>query len=262
MRFFNQINLQTPESVELEFTLAGIGNRSFALLIDYIIIGLSILLVWVLGFFVMYQLSPSLSDSGVLDKLSQWIFALQYMTAFAISVGYFVILETLWQGQTIGKKRTKIRVICDNGKPARLPQAIMRGLLRPIDLLTTVGAFFIIFSQQEKRLGDLVAGTVVVQEEESRLAKIAISEEAENLAQQLKTEAEIDNLLPDDFATIRDFLQRRKNIMLEYQHQLSRKLAEQVLEIILLEAVPEGYSNSQLLEATYLAYQQDNPSTY
>jgi hypothetical protein len=44
---------------------------------------------------------------------------------------------------------------------------------------------------------------------------------------------------------------------LEYQHQLSRKLAEQVREIILLDYVPEGYSNSQFLEATYLAYQQD-----
>ena len=262
MRFFNQINLQTPESVELEFTLAGIGNRSFALLIDYIIIGLSTLLVWIIGFFVMFQLAPNFANGGVLDKLSQWILAIQYITGFAISVGYFVALETVWGGQTIGKKWTKIRVIRDNGKPARLPQTILRGLLRPIDLLTTVGAFMIIFTQQEKRLGDLVAGTVVVQEEESRSAKIAVSEEAHNLALQLKVEAEIDNLLPDDFATIRDFLQRRKNIMLEYQHQLSRKLAEQVLEIILLESVPEGYSNGQLLEATYLAYQQDNQSTY
>jgi hypothetical protein len=45
---------------------------------------------------------------------------------------------------------------------------------------------------------------------------------------------------------------------LEYQHQLSRKLAEQVREIILLDNVPEGYSNSQFLEAAYLAYQHDN----
>ena len=66
-------------------------------------------------------------------------------------------------------------------------------------------------------------------------------------------------MLPEDFATIRDFLQRRKNIILEYQQQLSRKLAQQVREIILLEDAPEGYSNSQFLEAIYLAY-QDNPN--
>ncbi len=258
MRFFNQVNLQTPESVELEFTLAGIGNRSFALIIDYLIFGSTILLVWILSAFLIFQLVPNLINNGVISALAQWIWAIQSLTTFAIYVGYFVVLETLWQGQTPGKKWTKIRVIRDNGQPERLPQAILRALLRPIDDLLFIGVFFIIFSQQEKRIGDLVAGTIVVQEEAAKSAKVSISPEAENLAIQLRIEAEIANLLPEDFATIRDFLQRRKNIILEYQHQLSRKLAEQVKEIILLEDVPEGYSNSQFLEAIYLAYQQDN----
>jgi uncharacterized RDD family membrane protein YckC len=257
MRFFNQINLQTPESVELEFTLAGIGNRSFALIIDYIIFGLTILLVWSLSAFLAFQLVPNLIGNGFSDRLAQWIWAIQSMTTFAIYVGYFVVLETLWQGQTPGKKWTKIRVIRDNGKPERLPQAILRALLRPVDDMLFIGVFFIIFTPQEKRLGDMLAGTIVVQEEAPKLT-VEISSEAEDLAVQLRMEAEIDNLLPEDFATIRDFLQRRKNIMLEYQHQLSRKLAEQVREIILLDNVPEGYSNSQFLEATYLAYQHDN----
>ncbi len=258
MRFFNQINLQTPESVELEFTLAGIGNRSFALIIDYLISGLTILLVWIIGFFLAFQLVPNLAVAGLSDRLAQWIWAIQLMTSFAIYVGYFVVLETLWQGQTPGKKWTKIRVIRDNGKPARLPQAILRALLRPIDDLLFIGVFFIIFSRQEKRIGDLVAGTLVIQEEASKWNQIDISQEAEDLAVQLRIEAQIANLLPEDFATIRDFLQRRKNIMLQYQHQLSRKLAQQVKEIISLEDVPEGYSNSQFLEAIYLAYQQEN----
>ncbi len=259
MRFFNQINLQTPESVELEFTLAGIGNRSLALIIDYIILGLTILFVWVISVFLAFQLVPSWITNGVLDRLAQWIWAIQSITTFAIYVGYFVALETLWQGQTPGKKWTKIRVIRDNGKPERLPQAILRALLRPVDDILFIGVFFIIFSPQEKRIGDLVAGTIVVQEEQGvKSTNIDISAEAQDLAVQLKIEAEMNNLLPEDFATIRDFLQRRKNIMLEYQHKLSRKLAEQVKEIILLENVPEGYSNSQFLEATYLAYQQEN----
>ena len=258
MRFFNQINLQTPESVELEFTLAGIGNRCFALIIDYIIIGLVVLFVWIIGAFLAFQFS-SVSIYGFSpNKLAQWIWAIQSITIFAIYTGFFVILETLWQGQTPGKKWAKIRVIRDNGKPERLPQAILRALLRPVDDLLFIGVFFIIFSQKEKRIGDLVAGTIVVQNETSNSANFDISPEAKDLAIKLGIEAEIANLLPEDFATIRDFLQRRKHIMLEYQHQLSRKLAQQVKEIILLEDVPEGYSNSQFLEATYLAYQKDN----
>ena len=259
MRFFNQINLQTPESVELEFTLAGIGNRSFALIIDYIIFGLSILFVWIISAFLAFQLVPNFFSDGTINRLAQWIWAIQSITTFAIYVGYFVVLETLWRGQTPGKKWTKIRVIRDNGKPERLPQAILRALLRPIDDMLFIGVFFIIFNKQEKRLGDMLAGTIVGQEEKSKLSKIEISPEAEHLAIQLKTETEISNLLPEDFATIRDFLQRRENIILEYQHQLSRKLAQQVREIILLQDAPEGYSNSQFLEAIYLAY-QDNPN--
>ncbi|MEM8719561.1 MAG: RDD family protein [Cyanobacteria bacterium P01_G01_bin.39] len=259
MRFFNQINLQTPESVELEFTLAGIGNRSFALIIDYIILGLTILLVWVISAFVAFQLVPNWFNNGTLDILAQWIWAIQSLTTFAIYVGYFVILETWWQGQTPGKKWTKIKVIRDNGQPERLPQAILRALLRPVDDILFVGVFLIIFSRQEKRLGDMVAGTIVVQEEQgAQLSKINISEVAETLAVQLRIEAEVVNLQPEHFATIREFLQRRQNMMLEYQHQLSRKLAQQVKEIILLDDVPEGYSNSQFLEAIYLAYQQHN----
>ncbi len=259
MLFFNQINLQTPESVELEFTLAGIGNRSFALIIDYTIIGLTVLLTWVVSYYFAYQIDPGFIFGSNPDLLAQWIIAIQSLVAFAIYVGYFVILETLWQGQTPGKKWIKIRVIRDNGKPERLPQAILRALLRPVDDILFIGVFFIVFSQREKRIGDLVAGTLVVQDEQaSKSASFDISPEAQDLAVQLRIESEITNLLPEDFATIRDFLQRRQNIMLEYQHQLSRKLAEQVKEIILLEKVPEGYSNSQFLEAIYLAYQQNN----
>lgn len=259
MRLFNQINLQTPESVELEFTLAGIGNRSFALIIDYIILGLTILLVWIISIFLAFQLAPEFISGGTLNRTVQWIWAIQSLTVFAIYAGYFVILETIWQGQTPGKKWTKIRVIRDNGKPERLPQAILRALIRPVDDLLFIGVFFIIFSPREKRIGDLVAGTIVVQDEQaSKSANFNISPEAQDLAVQLRIETEIPNLLPEDFATIRDFLQRRKTMMLEYQHKLSRKLAEQVKEIILLEDIPEGYSNSQFLEAIYLAYQQNS----
>ena len=182
MRFFNQINLQTPESVELEFTLAGIGNRSLALIIDYIIFGLTILSVWIISAFLAFQLVPNLFNNGVIDRLAQWIWAIQSITTFAIYVGYFVVLETLWRGQTPGKKWTKIRVIRDNGKSERLTQAILRALLRPIDDMLFIGVFFIIFSEREKRLGDMLAGTIVVQEEESKLSKIEISPEAKDLA--------------------------------------------------------------------------------
>ena len=259
MRFFNRINLETPESVELEFTLAGIGNRAYALAIDYLVLGLSILLTLILTLFLTYQIAPDLNISTSSSNFLKWLWAIEFLIIFIIYVGYFVIFETLWQGQTPGKKWVKIRVIRDDGKSARLPQAALRALLRPVDDLFFIGVFLIIFTKKEKRIGDLVAGTLVIQEEQgTKSANFPISNEANDLAVQLRIESEIANLLPEDFATIRDYLQRRNTIMLEYQHQLSRKLAHQVKEIIVLKDIPEGYSANQFLEAVYLAYQQQS----
>lgn len=255
MGFLNKIKLQTPESVELEFTLAGIGNRAYALIIDYLILGFTLLISFVITVFLTYQLN-SISGSFI-GEIIKWLWAIEALVGFTIYVGYFVILETVCQGQTPGKKRIKIRVICDDGKPVRLIQATLRALLRPVDDLFFIGVFLIIFVKKEQRIGDLVAGTIVIQDEINiKSANLTISDAAKDLAVQLRIEAEIDNLLPEDFATIRDYLQRRKQMILKYQHQLSQKLAHQVQEIIILEKIPDNYSNNQFLEAVYLAYQQ------
>lgn len=255
MKFFNKITLQTPESVELEFTLAGIGNRAYALIIDYIILGFTLLLSLILAIFLTSQLG---SNTGNFQgEALKWLWAIEALIAFTIYIGYFVIFETIWQGQTPGKKRIKIRVICDDGKPVRLAQSVLRALLRPVDDILFVGVFLIALAKKEKRIGDLVAGTIVIQNEQtSKLANFPISDEAKDLAVQLRIEADINNLLPEDFVVIRDYLQRRKSMILKYQHELSRKLANQVKEIIGLENIPDDYSNNQFLEAIYLAYQQ------
>ncbi len=80
---------------------------AFALILDYIIIGLVLLLVWIISAFLAFQINPSSIFSIGSNRLSQWIWAIQSITTFTIYAGYFVILETLWQGQTLGKKWTK-----------------------------------------------------------------------------------------------------------------------------------------------------------
>ena len=66
MKIFNKISLQTPESVELNFDLAGIGNRTYALIIDYIIWSLILLLVLIFGIFLYFQFVD-------MDEFSLWI---------------------------------------------------------------------------------------------------------------------------------------------------------------------------------------------
>lgn len=260
MGLFNQVTLQTPESVELEFTLAGIGNRAYALFLDYLTLGTILIFVLTGWAFLSYRLSELLSSLAVNnDRVWLWILAIQLLIVFSIYVGYFVFFEALWQGQTPGKKVVKIRVIRDDGRPIGLQQATLRALLRPFDDLFFLGTFLIIFSKQEKRLGDWVAGTIVVQEELPRQpANFPVSEKSQALANYLKKKAHLSNLLPDDFAVIRDYLQRRKTMTLEAKTEVSNQLAEQILDIIGLEKMPKGVTGNLFLEAVYLAYQQQS----
>ncbi|MBE9116335.1 RDD family protein [Lusitaniella coriacea LEGE 07157] len=259
MGLFNRINLQTPESVELEFTLAGIGNRTLALLIDNVIWGLILLSFLAIGAVVSTQLQEIWLNFFEDDEsLLLWIISIQILIFFSIYMGYFVFFETLWQGQTPGKRAVKIRVIRDNGRSARLPQATLRSLLRPIDDLFFLGVFFIIFGKQEKRLGDWIAGTLVVQEEKPVVSTdFALSQEAKTLAEQLLVQADLSQLLPEDFAVIREYLRRRSMMLTEARTEKSKQLAQQVKKLINLEKVPKGITANHFLEAVYLAYQRD-----
>ncbi|NJR50967.1 MAG: RDD family protein [Leptolyngbyaceae cyanobacterium CSU_1_3] len=253
MSLFNRVTVQTPESVELEFTLAGIGNRTLALLIDSVVWS-AILLVFLLVWGIVASQLPNYINSR---NLQLWLTAIALLTSFAIYVGYFVFLETLWRGQTIGKRYAKIRVIRDDGQPAGLSQAILRALLRPIDDLFFLGMLCIILGKREKRLGDWAAGTIVVQNESPVVAAtFQLSPKAQPLADELLNTAEIGKLLPDDFSVIREYLQRRTLMESKARSNLSLQLARQARQLIGLQDLPFQMTADLFLEAIYLAYQQ------
>ncbi|MEH2304124.1 RDD family protein [Nostoc sp.] len=258
MRFFNRITFHTPESVELEFTLAGIGNRALALLIDYTVLGITLLLFVFTWTVFSTQLVNFLEDFFTsLPNLDIWLLAIFFIIAFAIYISYFVFFETLWFGQTPGKRVAKIRVVRDDGRLIGLQQATLRALLRPFDETLFIGAFLIMLGSREKRLGDLAAGTIVIQAETPiASATLTISEQAKELYEQLIQIADLSKLLPDDFAVIREYLQRRAAMSLKARASLSLKLAEQVVAIINLESLPEAVTPDVFLEAVYLVYKE------
>lgn len=260
MRFFNRVTLQTPESVELDFALAGIGNRVYAMLIDYLIWSLILVVALFAWAFFAWQLVDAWQSLiGTNRDLELWLIAVQFLLWFVIYIGYFIFFEVFWQGQTPGKRFVKIRVISDDGRPIKLQQATLRALLRPVDeLFFCVGVLFIAFSQQEKRLGDWVAGTIVVQEEKpDNNSNFSLSEDAKNLADQLKQEGDLSALSPENFAVTRKYLQRRATLTTVAKAKLSNQLSQQIKQIISWEEKPGKEINDNLfLEAIYLAYQQ------
>ncbi|HMV51839.1 MAG TPA: RDD family protein, partial [Blastocatellia bacterium] len=161
--------IETPEHVELHFALATIGNRFIACAIDHAIQILSI----VLTLFLAYRLSSDVRRLG--EKViagfsggSVWIMALASLVTFVVLFGYFIFFETIWSGQTPGKRWLKLRVIQEDGRPITPFAAMARNIIRLFDLMWppfySVGIVSVFASEQAKRLGDFVAGTVVVKE--------------------------------------------------------------------------------------------------
>ncbi|BAY15983.1 RDD domain-containing protein [Anabaenopsis circularis NIES-21] len=256
MQFFNRVKFRTPESVELEFTLAGIGNRAWALLIDYFVLAVILLVCIYTWISISGQLADIFQDQDTIgSQVGLWLIAITFLLLFGIYVGYFVFFETIWQGQTPGKRFAKIRVVRDDGRPVGLAQATLRALLRPLDEFLFLGSFLIMFSHREKRLGDWAAGTIVIEAERAiASATFTISEQAKSLYTELLSIAELSQLLPDDFAIIREYLQRRGAMAAKSRVALASKLSQQVAAIINLEQLPEVPPDI-FLEAIYLAYQ-------
>ena len=259
MRFLKQVRFQTPESVELEFALAGIGNRSLALVIDYLLWWLLLALLLLVGASVAEPLTNALRNLLGLSArtIEIWLSSIAIAILFSVYVGYFVFFELSWQGQTPGKRFTRIRVVDDAGRPPNLQQATLRSLLRPIDDTLFIGFFAILIGKQEKRLGDMVAGTIVTREQNpARAAVITTGAEAQSLVPQLLQASNVSALTPQDFAIVREYLQRRRDMFSTARIETCRQIAYAMKEAIALEEIPEGVTATQFLEATYLAYQQ------
>jgi uncharacterized RDD family membrane protein YckC len=163
----DQLNIDTPELVEIEMPLAGIGSRFIALLVDSTI--------WLAGFIalvILIALLPSgeKKPSNIPEPhiSEQWAIAIVIFIIFLLFWGYFTLFEAFWNGQTPGKRVARIRVIQRSGQAIGLIESMTRNLVRYIDMqplpLYAVGTIFIFATRQHQRLGDLAAGTLVVRD--------------------------------------------------------------------------------------------------
>ncbi len=252
MKFLNRVKSRTPESVELEFVLAGLGNRIYALIIDYLIWSSILIIILILWAFLFAQIAWLQSE-----PIRLWVVAIQLLILFGVYIGYFIFFETLWRGQTPGKRYVKIRVIREDGRNVGIQQSILRSLLRPIDDILCLGFLFILFSAQEKRLGDWVAGTILIQEGQAvSKQKIEISPAATDVANRIVETGKIAALTPEQFATVRKYLYRYPTLAPGARRSVSDKLANQLLERIDLADAPPTMDSHLIIEAIYLAYQQ------
>src|SRR3984957_12553950 len=165
--FTDQLNIETPEQVELRFPIAGLGSRFLAVMMDSVIQAVAIF-VMIFFFTIVFASAKRVGTAGAFaDSGAKWIFAGIVLFYFLLYWGYFSLFEAFWNGQTPGKWLLKIRVIKDTGRQITLFEALARNLLRAIDMMPSfylVGVITMLCNREQKRLGDLVAGTIVVHE--------------------------------------------------------------------------------------------------
>lgn len=165
MDSFDQLKIDTPEQIALELPLAGIGSRFLAIAIDTLIQGALYLIAGIIFFLVLGLGASALKLlPGTVGP------ALGVFILFAIYWGYFAIFEAAWNGQTPGKRVAGIRVIKESGRPINAFESVGRNLMRAVDALPGiygVGLVCMMCNRQSRRLGDFVAGTVVVHEKPS-----------------------------------------------------------------------------------------------
>lgn len=148
----NTLTIRTPEGIAFSLPLAGPVTRFLAWGIDLACIG-------VLGKF----LDIAVQLLGVINR--DMAAAFEILAYFLISVGYGIVMEWGWRGQTLGKRLVRLRVMDENGLRLQFNQVVIRNLLRVVDSLPAfymVGGLGCLMSRKAQRLGDMAANTIVV----------------------------------------------------------------------------------------------------
>src|SRR5918993_1134815 len=165
--------IETPERVPLHFALASIGNRFLACALDHFLQALAILLMF-LAFYILANVS---SFGDLVTSAPKWVLAIMIVVLFLIFSSYFAFFEWIWNGQTPGKRWLKLRVIREDGRPITFWEAAVRNLLRTFDMMPapfySIGLISVFLSLSDQRVGDMVAGTVVVREREAEAPAFA-----------------------------------------------------------------------------------------
>jgi uncharacterized RDD family membrane protein YckC len=237
-----ELTVATPEGVHFRLPLAGPGPRLHAMLLDIVIVlagvnGLGYLVYWI------FAKAPGF---GVMTIT---------IAEFAIGFAYSALLEGFWNGQTIGKRLFHLRVIDESGLPLRIEQAWARNLMRVVDALPfayLIGGISVLSSPIMQRLGDRVAGTLVVRE--TPLAapvdeiwshqKYNSFAEYPSIAMRLRRAA-----TPELASLIQDALRRRNELAPYARREIYRELAAYLQSEIALfpDELVEMLSDEQYL---------------
>lgn len=214
------LEIDTPEHLAFRVRVAGLARRSLAWTID-LTVRAAILFGLYLAFIVA---STRLLELDInLEGVGKGLF---FVALFVLDWLYFVVAEVLSNGRSPGKAALGLRVVRENGLPISWRESAIRNLLRGADLalipphFLPVGPVIMLFDRKFRRLGDFVAGTMVVVEEKVEVAKHIAIEPDPKLVEALPKSLPLDH---DDLEALELFVRRE---------QMSDARREELAEIV------------------------------
>jgi uncharacterized RDD family membrane protein YckC len=213
MHLEDRMRIDTPEGVSIEVTLAGLGSRFGAALVDLIIQGVLLLAL---------TLALSLAGSVVSGDLGVFLLGIGTLLIAVIVIGYYVVFEALNGGRTPGKAAMGISVATVDGTALSLGAVTLRTLMRLVDFLPAfygAGALAIAVTPRNQRLGDLVANTIVIRHRIPATAAGTPTPTAPLRGW------DVSAVTASEVALVRRYLQRRSDLTSEAASRLASDLA-------------------------------------
>lgn len=191
------VKIQTSQNVDIDYEMAGLGDRALAVLLDYLI-----LVGYVIGVFSIMGYADKLFRNAPEEWLGLFL-TLAYLPVFL----YDLLFEIFMNGQSIGKKALKIKVVKLDGSQPTLGSYLLRWILRPVDFALSFGTVAIItflVTGKGQRVGDIAAGTTVVKiKPPVTLEDTILTEVEENYSPFF---AEVKLLNDQDIATVKEVM--------------------------------------------------------
>ena len=226
-----QLSVETPEQIDINFQQAGIGSRFYAALIDFLLL----LLVALIGYYVNERF---ISELG--DIFGKWLSALGGIIVFALNWGYYIIFEITTNGQSLGKRVLGLRVIKEGGYPISFADSAIRNLVRIADFLPFfygVGLLVMLINKNWQRLGDLAAGTLVIKTARKELTLNSTGSQGDAPSVSVSPRVFIyDAWIQPELVTetetraIREYLARRTRLAVNRRSALARAIASPIVE--------------------------------
>jgi uncharacterized RDD family membrane protein YckC len=242
----DQPRMVTPEAVALEFTTANVGSRILGYVLDALIVG-------VVSFLLILPLT--LTDA----TLPEWlVVSILVIVIPGWYFGYFVVCETLFRGRTVGKAALGLRVVTKEGGPVRFRHAAIRTLLGLVDFGIGSGFFavvLILLTRDNQRLGDIVAGTIVLRERSALPAAAPVDFAPPVGLEPFAAMLDTSGMTGEQYQAVRTFLLRSRSLQPQARASLALQLANP-LAARLRPPPPDGVQPEQYLQCVAAAYQR------